>query len=76
MRKHVLVLTATAVILACGSDAASAQAPGSQMPITEQSSTIEPTPDPVLLQQNQTDRALEQLQDHAEEEEDVLNILD
>jgi hypothetical protein len=30
----------------------------------------------MLQQQNKTDRALERLQDLAEEEEDILNILD
>jgi hypothetical protein len=75
MRKHVLLLMATSAILACGSDAASAQAPCAQTPSTQQRSTTQPTPDPTLQQQNQTD-GLERLQDRAEEEEDVLNILD
>jgi hypothetical protein len=35
-----------------------------------------PTPGPILQQQNQTDSALERLQDLVEEEEDQLNILD
>jgi hypothetical protein len=59
MRKHVLIAAATAVVLASGSDAASAQAPDSQRPSTEQSSTTQPTSDPVLQEQNQTDHALE-----------------
>ncbi len=74
MRKHVLILTATAAILACGTNAASAQAPAVQGPSTEQSPTTQQTPGPMLQEQNQTDRALERLQDRAEE--DVLNILD
>ena len=53
MRKHVLLLTATAAILACGSDAASARAPGAQGPSTQQSSTTQPISDPVLQEQNQ-----------------------
>lgn len=36
----------------------------------------QPTPSPILQQQNQTDRALERSQRHAEEEEDLLNMLD
>jgi hypothetical protein len=36
----------------------------------------QPTPGPILQQQNQADRALERLQDRAEEQEDLLNILD
>jgi len=35
-----------------------------------------PTSGPVLEQQNQAGSALERLQDHAEEEEDLLKILD
>jgi EF hand len=42
MRKHVLVLTTTAAILACGAIAASAQAPGAQTPGTQQSPTTQP----------------------------------
>jgi len=44
MRKHVLVLTATAAILACGAIAAIAQAPGGETPGTQQSPTTQPTP--------------------------------
>jgi hypothetical protein len=33
-------------------------------------------PEPILQQQNQTDRALERSKDLAEEEEDLLNMLD
>jgi hypothetical protein len=44
MRKHVLVLTTTAAILACGAIAVSAQAPGAQTPGTEQSPTTQATP--------------------------------
>jgi hypothetical protein len=36
----------------------------------------QPTPGPILQQQNQTDRALERSQRRAEEEEDLLNMLD
>jgi hypothetical protein len=76
MQKHALVLTTIAVIFACGTDAARADAPSAQEPRTQQSPTIQPIPGPILQQQNKTDRALERLQDLAEEEEDVLNILD
>jgi hypothetical protein len=44
MQKHVLVLTTTAAILACGAITATAQAPGSQTPGPQQSPTTEPTP--------------------------------
>jgi hypothetical protein len=44
MRKHVLVLTTTAAILACGAITASAQAPGAETPGTQQSPTAQPTP--------------------------------
>jgi hypothetical protein len=76
MQKHVLLLTMIAAIFACGTDAARADAPSAQEPRTQQSPTIQPTPGPMLQPQNKTDRALERLQDLAEEEEDVLNILD
>jgi hypothetical protein len=36
----------------------------------------QPTPGPILQQQNQTDRALERSQRRAEDEEDLLNMLD
>jgi hypothetical protein len=36
----------------------------------------QPTPGPILQQQNQTDHALERSQRRAEEEEDLLNMLD
>ena len=36
----------------------------------------QPTPDPILQQQNQTDREQERSQKLAEEEEDLLNMLD
>ena len=49
MRKHALVLTTTAAILACGAIAASAQAPGAQTAGTQQSSTSGP-----MQQQDQT----------------------
>jgi hypothetical protein len=39
-------------------------------------SSRQPTPGPILQQRNQADRALERLQDRAEEQEDLLNILD
>jgi len=76
MRKQVLRLTTTAAILTCGDIAASGQAPGAQTPSTQQSPTTQPTPGPMLQQQNQIDRSLDRLQDRAEEEEDLLKILD
>ena len=36
----------------------------------------QPTPSPILQQQNQTDRTQERSQKLAEEEEDLLNMLD
>jgi hypothetical protein len=47
MRKHVLVLTTTAAILACGAIAASAQAPGTQ-----------PTPGGPMMQQQDQDATI------------------
>jgi len=44
-------------------------------PETTQSAR-QPTPGPILQQQNQTDHALERSQRRAEEEEDLLNMLD
>ena len=44
-------------------------------PETTQSAR-QPTPGPILQQQNQTDRTQEQSQKLAEEEEDLLNMLD
>ena len=44
MRKHVLLLTTTAAILAYGAVAASAQAPVAQTPATQQGSTTQPIP--------------------------------
>jgi hypothetical protein len=44
MRKHLLVLTTAAVIVICGTIAASAQAPGAVTPGSQQSPTIQPTP--------------------------------
>ena len=44
-------------------------------PATTQSPR-QPTPGPILQQQNQTDHALERSQRRAEEEEDLLNMLD
>jgi|SRR5215471_15112591 len=76
MRKQVLILTTTAAILACGAIVASGQAPGAKTPSTQQSPMTQPTPDPMLQQQNQMDRSLERLQDRVEEEEDLLKILD
>jgi uncharacterized protein YcfJ len=74
MRNHMLVLTTTAVILACGV-AANAQTPSSQSPSTQQSPTTQPTPGgPTIQQQDQTirERLREQLQERAQrgEEED------
>jgi len=81
MRKLVLILTATAAILACGTgaasaDTASAEASSAQRPSSQPNFTTRSTPGPTNQQQNQKDRAQERLQDLAEEEEDVLNILD
>ena len=42
MRKHALILTTAAAILACGAIAASAQAPAAQTPGTQQSPTTPP----------------------------------
>jgi EF hand len=44
MQKHVLVLTTTAAILACGAITTTAQAPGAQTPGPQQSPTTESTP--------------------------------
>jgi hypothetical protein len=65
MRKHVLVLTTTAAILACGAIAASAQAPGAQTPSTQQSPITQATPGGSMQQQDQT-----RLQRRAQTEED------
>ena len=64
MRKHVLLLTTTAAILACGAIAASAQAPVAQAPATQQNPTTQPIPGGSMIQQR--------LQDHVQsgEEED------
>ena len=64
MRKHVLVLTTTAALLACGTIAASAQAPVAQTPATQPSPTTQPIPGGSMIQQR--------LQDHVQigEEED------
>ena len=74
MRNHVLVLTTSAVLLACGV-AASAQAPSAQSPSAQQSPATQPTPGgPMMQQQDQTirERLREQLQERAQrgEEED------
>ena len=72
MRNHVLVLTTSAVILACGV-AASAQAPGAQGPGPQQNPTIQSIPGgPMMQQQDQMirERLREQLQERAHEEED------
>ena len=74
MRNHVLVLTTSAVILACGV-AASAQAPGAQGPGPQQNPTIQSIPGgPMMQQQDQTirERLREQLQERVQrgEEED------
>jgi hypothetical protein len=68
MRNLVLVLTTSAVLLACGG-AASAQAPSAQSPSVQQSPTIQPTPGgPMMQQQYQTirERLREQLQERAQ----------
>ena len=75
MRNHVLVLTTSAVILACGV-AASAQAPSAQSPSAQQSPSTQPTPGGPMMQQQQDqtirERLREQLQERAQrgEEED------
>ena len=50
-------------------DVAQVEAPDAQSP-------RQPTPGPILQQQNQTDRTQERSQKLAEEEEDLLNMLD
>jgi hypothetical protein len=68
MRNHVLVLTTSAVLLACGG-AASAQAPSAQSPSVQQSPATQPTPGgPMMQQQDQTirERLREQLQERAQ----------
>jgi hypothetical protein len=65
MRKHVLVLTTTAAILASGVITASAQAPGAQTPSTQQSPITQATPGGSMQQQDQT-----RLQRRAQMEED------
>jgi EF hand len=51
MRRHVLLLTTTAVILACRGIAASAQAPIAQTPATQQGSTTQPIPGGSMMQE-------------------------
>jgi hypothetical protein len=65
MRKHVLILTTTAAILACGPIVASAQTPGAQTPGTQQ--TTQPVPGP-MMQQDQAirDRLQGRLQERAQ----------
>ena len=64
MRNHVLVLTTSEVLLACGG-AASAQAPSAQTPSAQQRPTTQPTPGgPMMQQQDQTIR--ERLQEHVQ----------
>jgi len=73
MRKHVLILTTTAALLACGAITATAQAPGVQSPGTQQSPTTQPVPGPMMQQdQKIRDRLLERFQDRVQsgEEED------
>jgi len=68
MRNHVLVLTTSAILLACGG-VASAQAPGAQSPSVQQSPTTQLTPGgPMMQQQDQTirDRLREQLQERVQ----------
>jgi hypothetical protein len=74
MRNHVLVLTTSAVILAC-SVAGNAQAPGAQGPGPQQNPTIQSIPGgPMMQQQDQTirERLREQLQERVQrgDEED------
>ena len=51
-------------------DMAQAEAPDAMQ------SPRQPTPDPILQRQNQTDRTQQRSQRRAEEEEDLLNMLD
>jgi len=51
MRRHVLLLTTTAAILACGAIAARAQAPVAQTPTTQPSSTTQPIPGGSMMQE-------------------------
>lgn len=74
MRNHVLVVTISTLLLACGG-AASAQAPGTQSPSAQQNPTTQPTPgSPMMQQEDQTfrERLREQLQERAQrgDEED------
>jgi EF hand len=64
MRKHVLLLTTTAAVLGCGAIAASAQAPVTQTPPSQQGATTQRIPGGSTMQQR--------LQDHVQsgEEED------
>jgi len=54
MRKHVLVLTTTVAILACGAIAASAQSLAAQAPGTQQSPSTQAIPGGSMQQQDQT----------------------
>lgn len=68
MRNHVLVLTTSAVLLACGGTA-SAQAPGGQSPSVQQSPTTQSTPGGSMMQQqDQTirERLRDQMQERAQ----------
>jgi hypothetical protein len=65
--KALSVANATMIAVA---DMAQAEAPDATQ------SPRQPTPGPILQQQNQTDRALERSQRRAEEEGDLLNMLD
>jgi hypothetical protein len=70
MRKHVLVFTTTAVILACGVIAATAQSPGAQAPGTQQSPTIQPTPGGSATQsKDQVIRDVSPLQDEDDQDD-------
>jgi EF hand domain-containing protein len=65
MRNHVLILTTSAIILAC-SIAASAQSPGTQGPSTQQNPATQPPPGgPMMQQPDQTIR--ERLREHLQE---------
>jgi len=66
MRRHVLLLTTTAAILACGAIAARAQAPVAQTPTTQPSSTTQPIPGGSIIQQ----RLQEHFQNGEEEDSD------
>jgi hypothetical protein len=73
----VCILLAATKSLSVGSPVAIALADVAQVVAPDATqSPPQLTPGPILQQQNQTDRALERSQRRAEEEEDLLNMLD